>query len=135
MPKTIEAQTYNIRQVRDALRETGQLIEAVRKERGWSQSELGKRIGGIDRRHISALERGEPNTDFGLVVSALWVLDIPVLETLRTRSGADASPRLPGLSMVAAGRIDGRVGENRSGYGGSRKTVRRSRKKVIDNDF
>ncbi|GGY86192.1 helix-turn-helix transcriptional regulator [Marinobacter zhanjiangensis] len=135
MPKTVEAQTYNIRQVRDALRGTGELIEAVRKERGWSQSELGKRIGGIDRRHISALEKGDPSTDFGLVVSALWVLDIPVLETLRTRSGADASQMLPGLSMVAAGQIDSRVGEKRSGYGGNRKTVGRPRKKVIDNDF
>lgn len=135
MPKTVEAQTYNIRQVRDALRETGELIEAVRKERGWSQSELGKRIGGIDRRHISALEKGEPNTDFGLAVSALWVLDIPVLETLRTRSGAEALQRLPGRSMVAAGRIVGRVGEKRSGYGSSHRAAGRARKKVIDNDF
>jgi transcriptional regulator with XRE-family HTH domain len=93
MPKSVEAQTYHIRQVRDALSETGELIEATRKERGWSQSELGKRLGGIDRRHISALEKGDANTDFGLVVSALWILDIPVLETLKTHRGAHARSR------------------------------------------
>lgn len=44
MPKSVEAQTYNIRQIRDALKATGELIETARKERGWSQSELGKRL-------------------------------------------------------------------------------------------
>lgn len=93
MPRSVEAQTYSIRQVRDALKETGELIQAARKERGWSQSELGQRLGDIDRRHISAMEKGDANTDVGLVVSALWVLDIPVLETLRTRRGKPARSR------------------------------------------
>jgi len=93
MPRSIEAQTYNIRQVQDALKQTGELIETIRKERGWSQSELGKRLGGIDRRHISTLEKGNPNTDFGLVVSALWILDIPVLETLKTHRRAHTKSR------------------------------------------
>lgn len=123
MPRSIDAQTYHIRQVRDALTETGELIAAVRKERGWSQSELGQRLGGIDRRHISAMEKGDANTDFGLVVSALWVLDIPVLETLSTGYETPASLRRPepgALSTALATRL---------------KKAGRRRRKVIDNDF
>lgn len=117
MPKAIEAQTYNILQVKDALRETGQLIATERKERGWSQSELGQRLGGIDRRHISAMEKGDANSGFGLVVSALWVLDIPVLETLTTNNhDAHASRARPVLAK-----------RNRM--------VGKPRKKVISNDF
>lgn len=116
MPTSIEAQTYNILQVQDALRETGQLIEACRKERGWSQSELGQRLGGIDRRHISAMEKGNANTDFGLVVSALWVLNIPVLETLSTGRETHAASARPTATKW-------------------HKTVGRPRKRVINNDF
>lgn len=124
MPKSVEAQTYNIHQVRDALSETGALIAAFRKERGWSQSELGRRLGGIDRRHISAMERGDANTDFGLVVSALWVLDIPVLETLSTRREAHTT-----VGPVTA--LAGYAGRP----GAAKRSGGRSRRKVIDNDF
>lgn len=135
MPKPIEAQTYNIWQVRDALRETGELIEDVRKERGWSQSELGRRLGGVDRRQISAMEKGDANTDFGLVVSALWVLDIPVLETLRTGIGAHASVKLPGIGAVSTGHAGRPKTKERSVYGSANKKGGKSRRKVIDNDF
>ena len=96
MPKSIEAQSYNIRQVQDALKATGELIAAARKERKWSQSELGKRLGGVDRRHISALESGDPAADFGLVASALWVLNLPLLSTLPL-SGQESSGSLSSL--------------------------------------
>ena len=124
MPKSVEAQTYKIRQVRDALSETGALIAASRKERGWSQSELGRRLGGIDRRHISAMEKGDANIDFGLVVSALWVLDIPVLETLSTRR----EPHIAAGPVTASTKYAGRPGAAKRSGG-------RSRRKVIDNDF
>jgi len=134
MPKSIEAQTYNIRQVQDALKLTGELIAAARKERKWSQSELGKRLGGVDRRHISALESGDPAADFGLVVSAFWVLGLPLLATLplsgQESSGTvssllDAAVRLSSRSgLRASGSVTRNVGAH--GKGG---------KKEIDNDF
>ncbi|MEX0604849.1 MAG: helix-turn-helix transcriptional regulator [Marinobacter sp.] len=131
MPKLIEAQTYNVRQVQDALKATGELIAAARKERKWSQSELGKRLGGIDRRHISALESGDPATDFGLVVSALWVLNLPLLSTLplnaQESSGTVSSlvEALVNLSSRSRPRASAPVTRNVSAH----------RKKVIDNDF
>jgi len=64
------------------IKDTGALIEAARKERGWSQSDLGDRLGGVDRRQISAMENGNPSVDFGLVVSALWLLNVPILANL-----------------------------------------------------
>lgn len=134
MPKSIEAQTYNIRQVQDALKATGELIATARKERKWSQSELGKRLGGVDRRHISALESGDPAADFGLVVSALWVLNLPLLSTLapsaQESSGTVGSlvDALVNLSSRSRSRASASVTRNV----GSRGVAGR---KVIDNDF
>ena len=134
MPKSIEVQTYNIRQVQDALKVTGGLIATARKERKWSQSELGKRLGSVDRRHISALESGDPAADFGLVVSALWVLNLPLLSTLPL-SGQESSGTLSSL-------VDALV--NLSSRSGSRASASVTRnvaprgvtgKKLIDNDF
>jgi len=82
MARTVKAETYSISQVKDAIKDTGALIEAARKERGWSQSDLGDRLGGVDRRQISAMENGNPSVDFGLVVSALWLLNVPILANL-----------------------------------------------------
>lgn len=134
MPKSIEAQTYNIRQVQDALKLTGELIAAARKERKWSQSELGKRLGGVDRRHISALESGDPAADFGLVVSALWVLGLPLLSTLPL-SGQESSGTVSSLldAMVKLSsrsrlRASGSVARNVDAHG-------KGGKKEIDNDF
>lgn len=135
MPRPIDAQTYNLPQVQDALRETGELIEAARKARGWSQSELGQRLGGIDRRHVGTMEKGDANTDFGLVVGALWVLDVPVLETLITGREAHPSPRLPGSRAVTTRHVARPGVSKRSAHGVGLKRARRSRKRVIDNDF
>ncbi len=134
MPKSIEAQTYNIRQVQDALKITGKLIAAARKERKWSQSELGKRLGDVDRRHISALENGDPGADFGLAVSALWVLNLPLLSTLPL-SGQESSGTVSALldAMVKLSsrsklRASASVTRNVAAQGVAGK-------KVIDNDF
>ncbi|MCL7943410.1 helix-turn-helix transcriptional regulator [Marinobacter sp. ATCH36] len=138
MPKSVEAQTYNIRQVQDALKATGELIATARKERKWSQSELGKRLGGVDRRHISALENGDPAADFGLVVSALWVLNLPLLSTLplsaQESSGTVGSlvDALVNLSSRSRPRTSASVTRNAAAHG---VTGRVTGKKVIDNDF
>jgi len=134
MPESKEAQTYNVRQVQDALKMTGKLIAAARKERRWSQSELGKRLGGVDRRHISALESGNPAADFGLVVNALWVLNLPLLSTLapnaQESSGTVGSlvDALVNLSSRSRSRASASVTRNVGSRGVAGK-------KVIDNDF
>lgn len=135
MPKSIEAQTYNIRQVQDALKVTGELIAVARKERNWSQSELGKRLGGVDRRHISALESGDPAADFGLVVSALWVLGLPLLSTLPL-SGQEPSGTVSSL-LDAMVKLSSRSGGLRSSGSVTRNVAAHGNagKKEIDNDF
>jgi transcriptional regulator with XRE-family HTH domain len=142
MPKSIEAQTYSIRQVQDALKMTGELIAVARKERKWSQSELGKRLGGVDRRHISALESGDPGADFGLVVSALWVLNLPLLSTLplsvQESSGAVSSlvDALVNLSSRSSSRASASVTRNAAAHGVTGGVAGKvTGKKVIDNDF
>lgn len=138
MPKSIEAQTYNMRQVQDALKVTGELIAAARKERKWSQSELGRRLGDVDRRHISALESGDPAADFGLVVSALWVLNLPLLSTLplsaQESSGTVSSlvDALVNISSRSRSRASASVTRNAAVRG---VTGKATGKKVIDNDF
>jgi len=92
MPKKIDFPVQRKAQIRDALRETGLLIAAARKQKGWSQSDLGQRLGDIDRRHVSAMERGDPNASIGLVVAALWLLDLPLLATL-PEAGRSAASR------------------------------------------
>ncbi|QJX03037.1 helix-turn-helix domain-containing protein [Alcanivorax sp. IO_7] len=82
MPRTVDSPVYQKAQILDALRDTGALIAEARKARGWSQTDLGTRLGKVDRRHVSALEKGDPKVDVGLVVAALWLLDLPLLATL-----------------------------------------------------
>lgn len=41
----------------DEAKKLGARIRALRKERGWSQSELARRIG-VDRPHVARAERG-----------------------------------------------------------------------------
>ena len=105
MPRPIEPSTLSIRQVQDALLATGQLIARARKARRWTQAELGERLGGIDRRHISALEKGQPHIDFGLVVSALWLLDLPILLTLPNEGQASARLNAKDLLLAVSEQI------------------------------
>lgn len=129
MPKSITAEAYAIRQVQDAIKATGELIAAARKSRKWSQTELGERLGGVDRRQISALEKGEPGVDFGLVISALWILDLPILATLPDKNRPVESESYPYLLNVVASankRSRDRLKDAVSSLQPS---------KVIDNDF
>lgn len=105
MPRPIEPSTLSIRQVQDALLATGQLIARARKARRWTQAELGERLGNIDRRHISALEKGQPHIDFGLVVSALWLLDLPILLTLPNEGQASARLNAKDLLLAVSEQI------------------------------
>lgn len=133
MPKSIEAQTYQIRQVNDALKATGRLISVARKQRKWSQSHLGDRLGGVDRRHISALEKGDPNAEFGLVVSALWLLDIQALATLPPQRNQPLSDRIKSLLNV----MDATHSDDTTSLSRTKRILgsAKTEKKVVNNDF
>lgn len=120
MPKKVDSPVHRKAQIRDALRETGLLIATARKERAWSQSDLGQRLGDIDRRHVSAMEKGDPNVGVGLVVAALWLLDLPLLATL------------PEYSSPANVHFLADTGRPRLQRANVRK---RTRPQEIDNDF
>jgi len=121
MPRTVDSPVYQKAQVLDALRDTGALIAEARKARGWSQTDLGARLGKVDRRHVSALEKGDPKVDVGLVVAALWLLDLPLLATLPE----PGQPNPMGYYRVAKGRAGARRPASR----------RRFRPQDVDNDF
>ncbi|AFT69551.1 Transcriptional regulator, XRE family protein [Alloalcanivorax dieselolei B5] len=121
MPKTVDSPIHRKAQIRDALCETGALIAAARKERGWSQTDLGQRLGDVDRRHVSAMEKGDPNVGVGLVVAALWLLDLPLLATLPKPDGSAAKGHF-------------RVGESLPRFRRAA-SKRRIRPEEIDNDF
>lgn len=118
MPKNVDSPIHRKAQIRDALRDTGQLIAAARKERGWSQTNLGQRLGDVDRRHVSAMEKGDPNVGVGLVVAALWLLDLPLLATLPDSPSG-------GLFLADPGLLRARRTSTR----------KRTRPTEIDNDF
>ena len=121
MPRTVDSPIYQKAQILDALRDTGALIAEARKARGWSQTDLGGRRGKVDRRHVSALEKGDPKVDVGLVVAALWLLDLPLLATLP--QPGHAAPT--GYYRVAESRAGARRPASR----------RRFRPQDVDNDF
>lgn len=121
MPRTVDSPVFQKAQVLDALRDTGALIAEARKARGWSQSDLGARLGKVDRRHVSALEKGDPKVDVGLVVAALWLLDLPLLATLP--EPGQSTPK--GYYRVAESRAGARHPISR----------RRFRPQDVDNDF
>jgi transcriptional regulator with XRE-family HTH domain len=133
MPKSIEAQTYQVRQVNDALKATGRLISIARKNRKWSQSQLGDRLGGVDRRHISALEKGDPNAEFGLVVSAFWLLDIQALATLPPQRNQPLSDRIKSLLNV----MDATHSDDTTSLSRTKRILgsAKTEKKVVNNDF
>ena len=60
----------------------GELIAALRKEKGLTQRELGQRLGVSDRA-VSNWERGVRFPDIGLLEELSGVLEISVLELLR----------------------------------------------------
>jgi len=64
--------------VRHALKELGMLIEAGRKEKQFTQSELAKRVG-VGRMTVVRMERGAPEVAIGYYLTAAWILSLPVL--------------------------------------------------------
>lgn len=86
MPRRKIPRITNRPSVQSALENTGKRLRNARLTRGWSQQQLGERMGGVDRRTIAAMEAGHDNIAFGLVVSAMWILDIDLLSELAAAS-------------------------------------------------
>ena len=74
--------------VREALKETGALVAAARREKKMTQDQLANRIG-VKRDTVARLERGAPGVSVGWVLTAAWVLGLPIL---RSSDFASARP-------------------------------------------
>ena len=70
----------------------GALVQERRKRLGWSQSELGSKMG-VRRLWVSQFESGKATVQIGLVMRALRALglEVEVREGPATDSGAPAS--------------------------------------------
>ena len=104
--------------VRESLKEIGELIACARKEKQWTQEELAKRIG-INRMTLGRLEKGDPGVAMGWYLTATWLLDLPILTWQATgegRGGTVVSDLLTKLKATLPSRV-------------------RKRQKEIDNDF
>ena len=61
----------------NAIRTSGQLgpaLRALREERGWSQTELGRRVG-LSQERISSIERAPERITVGQLLTVLMALD------------------------------------------------------------
>lgn len=72
----------------DAARLLGAQIRLARRERGWSQDELGARIG-ITPRTIYKIEHGDPSVGLGAAFEAAALLGVPLFHADRSRLTAD----------------------------------------------
>ena len=62
--------------VKARMQTLGQLIQAARQERGFTQTQLAERTG-TSRPTINRIESGKPNVIWGTVMTVCWILDIP----------------------------------------------------------
>jgi transcriptional regulator with XRE-family HTH domain len=69
----------------------GEKLKALRKERGWSQDELGRRAG-IHGRHVGKYEIGRAMPNAETVVQLAKVLGVSIDYLLRDDLDQDASP-------------------------------------------
>jgi HTH-type transcriptional regulator/antitoxin HipB len=71
-----------------AIRTGGQLgpaLRALRQQRGWSQSELGRRVG-LSQERISSIERQPERITVGQLLTVLMALDGELLVDARPPS-------------------------------------------------
>lgn len=81
-----------------------QVLLAARRQRGWSQAELGQRVG-LPQMHISAIETGKVVPRFDTLLELVRVLDhdlvlvprdlAPVVQSLVKDHGSDAAEERP----------------------------------------
>lgn len=56
----------------------GKYLRVYREREGWSQSELGKRLGSLQRQHVSRLERDERGISKEMARRLAELFDVPV---------------------------------------------------------
>jgi DNA-binding XRE family transcriptional regulator len=81
----------------DAPPHPGALVRAARRRRDWTQAELGRRLGGISRARVAAIEawgdRGRPTPAWFAQHAAVWdELGIAAALTRALLAGHDACP-------------------------------------------
>ena len=83
--------------------EFGEMLGVARRERGWTQAELGNRVG-VGRMTVVRMEKGSPEVSVGTYLSAAWLLELPVLSWSEPGGGPGASAMasiLTGLRRAA----------------------------------
>ena len=63
---------------RQVIRTIGKAIALARKQKHWSQTDLAERLG-TTRQKVSRLEKGDYRIDAGTLVTASWLLNIPLI--------------------------------------------------------
>ncbi len=101
--------------VRKSIRELGEFIACARKEKGWTQEEMARRIG-VSRMTVVRMEKGAPEVAAGLYLTAAWLLGLPVLswqsmegERGNTMTGSiltKLKSTLPGRVKKSRGKVD-----------------------------
>lgn len=91
----------------------GRTVRFLRAKAGWSQEELGFRAR-LHRNYIGAIERGEINPTFRVLLKLTGGLELPLSEILREferlaqdRRGCDPAPA---ASPLAPAELDRREG-------------------------
>ncbi len=80
----------------DTIRTSGQLgpiLKRLRKAKGWSQLELGKKIG-LSQERISVIENHPERVSIDQLLTVLMTLDAELQVEQRSQISADASPLL-----------------------------------------
>jgi len=85
--------------------ELGQAIRGMRLDRGWTQTELARRVG-TTQSWISEIERGKPTAEIGLVLRTLRVLQVHLEICTETEKRAKQVSKTSEAILKAAG-LDG----------------------------
>lgn len=70
------------------LQQLGQVVEGVRKQRGWTQSELGSRVG-LRQAAISGIETDPSSTKLSRIHQLLSALDLELVVRPRSSSPSE----------------------------------------------
>ncbi len=80
----------------DAVFSTGTLVNnrlrVLRAERGWSQAELGGRLG-VSRQAVNAIETGKYDPSLPLAFKLGRLFDMPIEQIFTEENGADHAGR------------------------------------------
>jgi len=67
--------------VQESLQLIGQIIQYARKSAGYTIAQIAQKAG-VERKTIARLEKGDPGINLGLLITILWLLDIPLLQAI-----------------------------------------------------